>query len=362
MIHLVKSLLDQQHRRSAVSTCGLRAVMVCLTLMLVIAGCGSETPSEAKQLSHVFSGPIMGTEFRVTVVADAKQLEDVDLLGQKIEDALHSVNRIMSHYDPESELSQLRAQPAGVPIPISSELHFVFSEANRINALSGGAFDITLSPIIDAWGFGPSGKITKQPTHDELQAMRARIGSDKFSLSDHAITKHIDTVDFNLSAIAKGYAVDYLATLLLDIGFDNFLVDVGGELIVKGLNAEQMPWRIGVEKPHVLGGIGEVIEVSDTAIATSGDYRNFIELDGQRYSHTIDYQTLQPVFHKLASVTVLHPSATTADALATAILALGHEAGLRFADDQGIKYYALIREPNDVFSVRSSDNVQGLFH
>ena len=226
--------------------------------------------------------------------------------------------------------------------------------------MSGGAFDVTLSPAIDAWGFGPSGAITSRPSDTELQDIKSRVGSNNVKLDDAVLIKSIDSLEFNLSAIAKGYAIDKLAQRLVAAGFENFLINVGGELKARGHNQEGVNWRIAIEQPHVLGGIGEVLVLQDRAVATSGDYRNFIEIDGQRYSHTIDSNTLMPVLHKLALVTVVHESATTADGLATAILAMGDKEGIEFANRLDLDYYALIRTAKNEYIVRLSESLKPL--
>ena len=341
-----------------------------LVVLLSLSACGQDADLAIEQ-SHAnalrFTGPIMGTTYIVTVVGDEldtkAQVESAQIearLDRLIKDSLDETNSIMSHYDPESELSRLNRLKANSPTKLSDDLASVLVESMRIYELSGGAFDVTLSPAIDAWGFGPSGAITSRPSDTELQDIKSRVGSNNVKLDDAVLIKSIDSLEFNLSAIAKGYAIDKLAQRLVAAGFENFLINVGGELKARGHNQEGVNWRIAIEQPHVLGGIGDVLVLQDRAVATSGDYRNFIEIDGQRYSHTIDSNTLMPVLHKLALVTVVHESATTADGLATAILAMGDKEGIEFANRLNLDYYALIRTAKNEYIVRLSESLKPL--
>lgn len=283
----------------------------------------------------------MGTEYRITVVVHG--LDDLDQLESDILTQMHAVNSSMSTYLNDSELSQINRLGADTLFAVSAPLESVLVEALEISELSQGAFDITVADVVDLWGFGPDGLITTQPSDEQLAQLQASVGYQNLRLDNGSLSKLNAATKIDLSAIAKGYAVDQVARLLLAKQLDDFLIDVGGELRLSGLNVDQRVWRVAIEKPEALGGIQQVLELTDAAIATSGDYRNFIMIDGRRYSHTIDPKTLTPVFHRLALVSVISEKASTADALATALMAMGEEASLEFAIRQDLGAYFVIR-------------------
>ncbi len=363
-------------------TCN-RALLVfrVITVLFAVAWLTACAPDQASETADqstpedalwTFSGPIMGTQYRVSLVVPIADYSDTDTrqaLDRAISERLNTLNKVMSHYVAESDLNQLNQAPANESIVVDPQLADVLALSKAISELSGGAFDVTLSPVIDAWGFGANGVVTQQPNAEQMESLRARIGHTRYSVetpasqastSPASVIKHAAGVTFNLSAIAKGYAVDDLVAFLIARGYNRVLVDIGGELRSHGANVGGKRWRVGVEKPVLSGGVHEVIELTDSAIATSGDYRNFIEIEGERFSHTIDPVTLKPALHKLASISVLDQSAARADALATAILALGEEQGLEFASTNKIPFYAMIRESGDAFRVVVSEDFAAL--
>lgn len=318
------------------------ACFLLLALVLMsIAGC--TPPIEP----IVLSGPTMGTQYRVTVVPSRDQSHQQERLSEAITNAMSVVNQSMSTYIPDSELSLFNKMPSGSSIEMSSELQAVMKEALRISEFSSGAFDATIGQAIRLWGFSEDGRINERPTKMQLELVKASVGYHRLSLEGQTLTKMADNLEVNLSAIAKGYAVDLVAEAIESLGYKNYLVNIGGELRAAGKNAEHKPWRVGVEKPHILGGIEQVVKLVDAAIATSGDYRNFLVIDGQRFSHTIDSTTLTPVLHKLASVSVLSDKAITADGLATALLAMGEQKGIEFAKKNSIAAYFIIRQEHE---------------
>jgi len=225
-----------------------------------------------------------------------------------------------------------------------------------VSEASGGAFDMTVGPLVEAWGFGHT-KPTAIPTPDTIESLKKRTGWEKVLLDPgaQAVRKVVPQIECDLSAIAKGYAVDRVSEALSRLGQDNHMVEVGGEVRVRGLNAERKPWRIGIETPDRAGGVvSRILPLRDIALATSGDYRNFREIDGKRYSHTIDPQTGRPVEHRTASVTVLAGSAMRADVFATAILVLGETAGLELAERQGLAVLMLVRRDDGGFDELAS--------
>ena len=165
----------------------------------------------------------------------------------------------------------------------------MLAQANSISVLSEGAFDVTLAPVINLWGFGPSGAITKKPSDTALDNLKTSIGYQTIELQGQVLRKKSDEVTIDLSAIAKGYGVDQVAIVLEQDGVSDYLINIGGELKASGVNIDRQVWRVGIEKPHVLGGVQKVVPLTNQAIATSGDYRNLHVIDGQQYSHCLLY-------------------------------------------------------------------------
>ena len=319
-------------------------IVTCFCLFL--SSCQQKTDSSQALQQTVLSGPIMGTTYRVTVRTDASIQQNE--LEQSVLAAMQSVNQSMSSYIAGSELNLFNQAPAGQAVSLSVDLAEVLNDAMSISELSDGAFDITVAQAVSLWGFGTDGRITTQPTNEQLDSIRESVGYKKLSLTRTAdsflATKQTQGLRIDLSAIAKGYAVDKVAKAIEQFGVNDYLIDIGGELKASGLSSDRIAWRVGIEKPHILGGIEQIIALKDQAIATSGDYRNYIEINGERFSHTIDTSTLKPVLHRLALVSVLHTKASTADALATAMMAMGETKALSFAIKNDLAAYFVIRQ------------------
>ena len=293
---------------------------------------------------HEFTGLTMGTSWSVMINAEALPLPRKQLKAQ-FDSILDRVNGEMSTYLPESELSIINAAHSTGPVPVSPALMQVLEAARGISRLTQGAFDVTVGPLVDLWGFGPGQDFTV-PADEQVRRATALAGFEKLRLDPAASTleKAGGGVSIDLSAIAKGCGVDRVADYLDSLQLDDYLVEIGGEIRARGVNREQAPWQIGIEQP-VAGqrGVQRIIKLDNTAMATSGDYRNFFEQDGIRYSHTIDPRTGRPVSHGLASVTVLHPSAMLADAWATGLLVLGPDQGYATALENGLAAYFIVR-------------------
>lgn len=305
----------------------------------MVTGC---TNGEPQLAVHSLAGTTMGTTYSVKLVAPADL--DVAAARQRVQAVLDRVNSRMSTYRQDSELSQFNRAPAGEWFSVSDETAYVVGLGLEISKLSQGAFDMTVGPLVNLWGFGPNGVISKAPSAQQIEQLQQRIGYQQIAVrnSPPALHKQGDQY-LDLSAIAKGYAVDAVAEML-GADFSAYLVEVGGELRAHGKKPDGSPWRIAVESP--LAGtrdVQEVIGVNQTAIATSGDYRNYFEQNGVRYSHTIDPATGKPITHRLASVTVLDPSCARADALATAFMVLGDEKGLPLAKSMGIAALFIVK-------------------
>ncbi len=298
-------------------------------------------------LLHV-TGPTMGTQYNVTIVNAPPDL-NATRIKAGIESILNQVNRQMSTYRADSELSRLNDNMTTDWIDTSTDLLDVIEAAFRVSRLTKGAFDVTVGPLVNLWGFGPDARGNDPPAINEVRDVLSRIGYEKVSIrrSPPAIRKLNEDVYIDLSAIAKGYAVDRLAAYLESQGLVNYLIEIGGDLKVNGHNVNGMPWAIAIEKPAAEGRmVQRVVHFTDQAMATSGDYRNFFEHNGQRYSHTINPLNGLPVSHSLASVTVWSATAMDADAMATALMVLGPEAGYEFAHRRKLSAYFILRTKN----------------
>ncbi len=298
-----------------------------------------------------FSGPTMGTLYHVTAHGlprdgGAQSLQDA------VQAALDGVNAKMSTYQADSELSRFNAAPGVEPFQVSPDTAEVFRIARRVSEESNGTFDITVGPLVNAWGFGPE-TFTAPPDDGALAVLRERVGWEKVTVNpNNTLVKSRPDVYCDLSAVAKGYGVDKAADALDALGIANYMVEVGGEVRARGLNPDGKPWRIGIEKPtEGERSVQEVVGLSGMAMATSGDYRNFREQDGRRISHEIDPRTGRPVTHMLASATVLHPSCALADAYATALMVLGPEDGYDFAVKLDLPACLIVRNQDGTFSI-----------
>lgn len=323
------------------------AALLLAVFVFGLQGCNSK-PQE-----HVvgFQGMTMGTTFSMKWVSTSE--EEVESVRAEAGKLLSQVNQQMSTYIEDSELSLLNKMPHGEPRQVSSELMQVLKEGQRISELTRGAFDYTVGPLVNLWGFGPDGRITHAPDTHEIEALKARIGYRFVELDPNALSVVKDGEQYvDLSAIAKGYGVDALAQLLEARGIERYLVEIGGELRAKGSKPNAEPWRLAIETPtEGERSVQEVISLTQGGVATSGDYRNYFEEDGVRFSHTIDPRTARPITHRLASVTVIRPSCMEADALATALMVMGEEEGYNFALEHDIDAF-FINKTEDGFETR----------
>ena len=253
----------------------------------------------------------MGTSFSVKLVAPPGSLAKEDL-GLQIGDLLEEVEQLTSTYLVGSELSAFNANRSTDWIAVSSELCEVIESALDVSRLTDGAFDITVGPLVNLWGFGPDGVVLQPPSDRDISSALSRVGFNKLETlcTEPAVRKENSDLYVDLSGWAKGYAVDQVATVLGEHGLKDYLVEIGGELRASGSNAEGLQWAVAIEKPVVGERVPQrVLRLTDCGVATSGDYRNFFDYEGNRYSHTIDARTGRPVSHALAAVTVIHDSA-----------------------------------------------------
>lgn len=263
-----------------------------------------------------FGGQTMGTTYHI------KYLDDEQRNFRKGVDSLLQVfNRSLNHYLPDSEISQFNQKDTFYfQLPY---FYPVLKKSKDVYEKTGGAFDPTIAPLVNAWGFGPD--TTKTPGGEKVDSLLQYVGFDKIKFNEEYVVKTEPGVQLNFSAIAKGYGVDMVADYLAEQGIDNLMVEIGGEVVARGVNASGDVWRIGINNPDQPGRLTAAIALNDRAIATSGDYMNFYVKDGKRYAHTIDPVTGYPVEHTALSISVLAEDCMTADAYATAFMVLGLE-------------------------------------
>ncbi len=287
----------------------------------------------------------MGTSFTIKVSRLPENADEASL-KTGIKTLLDALNAELSTYEPESPLSRFNKSENTEWQPVPAALFNVLEEARRISDLSGGAFDISVGKLVNLWGFGTEPMSFTAPDEKRLAETLAITGYRHLAIDGQTlrIKKELPQLYLDLSAIAKGYAVDRVAQFLERQGIADYMVEIGGELRLSGKNISQGDWKIAIEKPTPEKRmIQKVIPLSNIAMATSGDYRNFFESNGVRYSHTIDPRTGKPVTHRLASVTILHPSSMTADALATAMMVLGETEGFELAQKQNIAALFIVK-------------------
>lgn len=326
--------------------------------ILILALWYGEAPSvKAVRLE----GKTMGTTWSV-LLGNLPVGVERDSLQLLLQEQLDRINRQMSTYDPASEVSRFNDSRDADWFPVSPETAEVVALAQEISRLSSGAFDITVGPLVDLWGFGPTPRGNRLPSEREIEAARRQVGYQHLFVrsAPAALRKDIPGLRIDLSAIAKGYAADQLAATLAARGVTGMLVEIGGEMRIMGRNPKGKPWRVAVEKPEAgQRGVERVFLLTDTGMATSGNYRNFFIEEGQRFGHTIDPATGRPARNRLASVTVLDATSARADALATALMALGEERAFAFCRREKIAAYLLLHQGEGIQAV-STDQFRAL--
>ena len=307
----------------------------------------------------VVSGEALGTTWTMKVAEAPSEAREAELRAL-VETTLAAVDQSMSTYRPDSELMRFNTADGLEPVALSSGLGAVIAEAMDIGEITGGAFDVTVGPLVNAWGFGPD-KRRIAPDSATIAQLRSRVGTDKLELTEAGLTKTHPEVFVDLSAIAKGHAVDRVVSRLASAGAKDVLMEVGGEIVARGSNPAGQPWRLGIETPTSAGrDVLKAVSLNNTAMATSGDYRNYYEVDGKRVSHLIDPRSMSPIEHNLASVTVVHQRCSTADAWATALSVLGDDEGFLLAEAQGLQAFFIMREADGSFTSKSTTSFKAL--
>ncbi|MGD9899644.1 MAG: FAD:protein FMN transferase [Calditrichaceae bacterium] len=317
-----------------------------------VSGCSQREPIQ-------FSGQTMGTTYHVKIADETADAEMVEPIKQEVDALLAEINWQMSTYKPDSEISRFNKFESTEPFVVSRSFVRVLQTAIQISGESGGAFDVTVAPLVDLWGFGKKGRRDSPPSEQEVEAVKKMIGINLIKIvGDTLISKLNPETELDFSAIAKGYGVDMVADLIAGKGFKNFMVEIGGEVVVQGLNGENK-WKIGVDRPKYNQVPGReleaVIHVSNAGMATSGDYRNYFVSEEKVYSHTIDPVTARPIINGVASVTVIAPDCMLADAMATAIMVMGTDKGLQWVESKAnVEAMIIIREGDQFREVLSS--------
>lgn len=316
----------------------LRPAIALAFLLTLCVGC-----DEAGRPSIRLQGAVFGTGWSVHYIPiDNGPTEEI--VRQALLDAFDVVNASMNTYSATSVISRVNHAAAGEVVELDWDFAYLLNESLRINRASAGAYDVAIAPLLSIWGFGPDGP-TVFPDQDTVTNAHRNSGFRHFTWnsSTRQISKHIDQAALELSSIAKGYGVDLGADALEALGLTDFMLDIGGEMQLRGNSPRGDAWRIAIERPELGRAVQTAISLTNTGVATSGDYRNFFEQDGQRFSHLIDPRTGYPVAHDLVSVTVIHSSTALADAWATALAVLGSEQALATAEAQHLAVHLISR-------------------
>ena len=326
---------------------------VVIVATLVIMGCSQpqqQNTTEEKRLQ----GQAIGTTYSIIFLGGEESFS-TEQLEKEFNDLIDAANKSMSTYHKSSEISVFNRMKSTEPVKASETLRRVVAEGIRLHELTSGSLDITLKPLSGLWGFGPNQVPHKIPSDEALGAVKAKTGVDKLVIEGDQLSKKIVDLEVDLNAIGKGFLVDQTAQLLESHKISHYLVEVGGEMRVKGHNGQGKPWKIGVINP--ISGTPKAqraVYPGNLGVATSGDYYQYFEENGVRYSHILDPATGRPISHNLASVTVFHPSSMTADGLATAIMVMGAEKGLALAEKHNFAIYLIIRDGDKFVSKMSS--------
>lgn len=311
-----------------------------LTLVLALTAC-QPAPTQTR-----IQGKTMGTYYVVTVSDPFPGGEPA--LQQEVDALLARMNHEISTYDPNSLISRFNQSTGKQPTVIPAAMARIVQQGMDAGHLTQGKLDVTVGPLVNLWGFGPDKRPIKRPDAGQIAAARLKVGIDKLSLTpegDHFLLgKTIPALYLDLSTLGEGAASDEIASLLESKGVHNYLIEVAGAVRSKGNNGKGNPWRVAIVEPSDQpGAFSDVVSPNGMALSTAGSYRNYYELDGQRYSHIIDPATGAPVTHKLVSASVITPTALEADALDTALMVMGPEQAMAFAKAHQLAVYLIIK-------------------
>ncbi|MEK0362586.1 FAD:protein FMN transferase [Pseudomonas sp. CBC3] len=327
--------------------------VIVAALAAALTGCLFQDKVES------FGGPTMGSTYSVKYVA-GDQAANKAQLQRDTESILAEIDKQLSTYRSDSDIEVFNALPAGECMAMPSGVRELVMAGQRLSEESDGALDLTIEPLLNLWGFGPQGRGERVPSAEEIARVRQDVGQQHLRVEGEQLCK-IRAVQVDFNSIAAGYAVDQVAGTLEASGVSSYLVEITGELKARGRKPDGAPWRIAIEAPHDDERVAQrIIELDGYAVSTSGDYRNYFERDGKRYSHTLDPQTGVPIDHHLAAVTVVDPSTLRADGLSTVLMVLGPDRGLAYAAERKIAALFVIREGRKFVS-RSTEAFDELF-
>ncbi len=317
----------------------LMKASLLIAVSLLFFGCSKSLPQTQ------FSGNAMGTFWHASIVAKLND-DDKKKINSLIAEEIENIENLMSTYREQSELSRFNAVPQNQPFAISSDTATVIKMAFSVSKASNGAFDVTLGEQVTLWGFGPEIQLEHRiPKPEVIKHANTEAGYNKLILQENPY-RLIKQGNFqvDLSAIAKGYAVDKVSEALHQAGYPNHLIEIGGELYASGVNKHQQPWVIGIQDPKsfLADKAIDSIKLSQHAVATSGDYRNNYQVDGHSYSHTIDPATGEPVKNNVVSVTVVSNSTALSDAYATAMMVLGEDKSFALAEQEQLAICVIV--------------------
>ncbi|MCG6538593.1 FAD:protein FMN transferase [Pseudomonas sp. KSR10] len=327
--------------------------VIVAALAAALTGCLFQDKVES------FGGPTMGSTYMVKYVA-GREAADKEQLQRETESILAEIDRQLSTYRVDSDIEMFNALPAGECTNMPDGVRELILAGQQLSDESDGALDLTIEPLLNLWGFGPQGRGERVPSAEEIATARQNVGQHYVRVEGEQLCKdRAVQVDFN--SIAAGYAVDQVAAALEASGVNSYLVEITGELKARGRKPDGAPWRVAIEAPRDNERVAQrIIELDGFAVSTSGDYRNYFERDGKRYSHTLDPQTGAPIVHHLAAVTVVDPSTLRADGLSTVLMVMGPERGMAYATERNIAAFFVIREGQEFVS-RSTGAFDELF-
>ena len=324
-------------------------VLSAVVAIVLLAAWGWRQKAQPAAAYYANKGTVFGTYYNIQYQANGD-------LHDSILAAFDAFDRSLSMFNSASVISRINHNQDTLTDAFFEQM---WSEAARVHALSGGAFDITVAPLVNLWGFGF--KHREQVTAEKIDSLLPLVGFEKVALHDHRVWKADERIMLDASAVAKGQACDVVAALLARNGAENYLVDIGGEVVAKGRNKHGEPWRIGITKPvddptGESKALQDILQTTDICMATSGNYRNFYYEGGERRSHTIDPRTGYPVQHSLLSATVVASSCMRADALATACMVLGADEAQKMLEQAGDAAGYFIVAQGDSTAVVSTKN------
>jgi thiamine biosynthesis lipoprotein len=331
----------------------LRAAVLILGLLTALVCTACQAKKELR-----LSGKTMGTTYHIKVVAGLFT-SGADLQAQ-IDNRLAAINRSMSTYDPGSEISRFNGiDSASESFSPSDDFLNVLKVSAELYRLTDGAWDGTLDPLVNLWGFGRKGTVNRIPGDDDINRALAHVGFDLIRMDPSGTIGKVDpAVTLDLASIAKGYGVDEIARLLGHAGYSDFLVEIGGEVYARGRRKDGNPWRVGINRPDRQAAFNDVyqaVSLTDRAMATSGDYRIFFQIDDRAYAHVLDPRTGRPVTNGVVSATVVAANCTVADGLATALMVMGPEKGVSLVHRlASVECLIVVRQPDGTLADHSS--------